>query len=254
MIPVTGARVGSRYRPGVYDAEFRLTLDATNGASIHYDNYTTLVLRPAPCNPALGGDPDGDGWCNGVDNCPNIANASQADSDADGRGDACDNCPTVPNPDQADRDHDGIGDACDADRDGDGVPNVADCAPDDATRWRNQAFPDPDGDGVRNSVVMQTVACFGPTPPAGFTLNANGPDNCPDRPNPDQRDTDRNGLGDACDPCLADFNNDGGVDGGDVGDFFEAWELGAATADLNADGGVDGGDVQYFFARWERGC
>ena len=58
---------------------------------------------------------------------------------------------------------------------------------------------------------------------------------------------------DACSPCAADFNQDGGVDGGDVVDFFVAWEAGESTADVNQDGGVDGGDIDVFFAAWEAG-
>ncbi|MCX5688796.1 MAG: hypothetical protein NTV94_03225 [Planctomycetota bacterium] len=53
--------------------------------------------------------------------------------------------------------------------------------------------------------------------------------------------------------CYADFNNDGGIDGGDIEAFFAAWEAGAGTADVNADGGVDGADIETFFAAWEAG-
>lgn len=35
-------------------------------------------------------DPDGDGVVRGLDNCPAVANVSQADGDGDGFGDACD--------------------------------------------------------------------------------------------------------------------------------------------------------------------
>ncbi|MBS0195959.1 MAG: hypothetical protein JSR77_04300 [Planctomycetes bacterium] len=54
-------------------------------------------------------------------------------------------------------------------------------------------------------------------------------------------------------PCPADFNQDGGVDGADVSDFFAAWEIGDAIADVNQDGGVDGADVTTFFVAWENG-
>ena len=53
--------------------------------------------------------------------------------------------------------------------------------------------------------------------------------------------------------CIADFNQDGGIDGGDVESFFAAWESGSASADVNRDGGVDFGDVATFFRAWESG-
>jgi hypothetical protein len=56
-----------------------------------------------------------------------------------------------------------------------------------------------------------------------------------------------------CLTCAADFNEDGGVDGEDVGTFFAAWESGVCDADVNQDGGVDGDDVSVFFSQWEAG-
>jgi YVTN family beta-propeller protein len=44
-----------------------------------------------------GGDDDGDGVANALDDCPNAADPSQADADADGLGDVCDPC-TSPQP------------------------------------------------------------------------------------------------------------------------------------------------------------
>ena len=91
-------------------------------------------------------DRDGDGIADGADNCPGVANASQADADGDGLGDACDpddrdgdgvpdstdSCPAVPNPySQYDSDGDGLGDPCDPDADGDGYAKAAgDCRDD----------------------------------------------------------------------------------------------------------------------------
>ncbi len=49
-----------------------------------------------------GGDMDGDGVPDGVDNCPTVPNASQTDADGDLAGDACDTC--------TDTDGDGFGD------------------------------------------------------------------------------------------------------------------------------------------------
>lgn len=53
--------------------------------------------------------------------------------------------------------------------------------------------------------------------------------------------------------CAADFNADGGVDGGDVEAFFIAWQGAEPVADVNADGGVDGHDVESFFLVWSVG-
>ena len=51
--------------------------------------------------------------------------------------------------------------------------------------------------------------------------------------------------------CPTDWNADGGLDGADVGAFYESWEAG--TADLNLDGGTDGYDIEAFFERWSNG-
>src|SRR5262249_2177360 len=40
----------------------------------------------------ISGDRDGDGVCDGTDNCATTPNPDQADRDADGGGDACDDC------------------------------------------------------------------------------------------------------------------------------------------------------------------
>lgn len=53
--------------------------------------------------------------------------------------------------------------------------------------------------------------------------------------------------------CPADFNRDGGIDGSDVSDFFDAWTAGDSSADVNFDGGVDGADLVRFFDLWVAG-
>lgn len=53
--------------------------------------------------------------------------------------------------------------------------------------------------------------------------------------------------------CAADYNADGGVDGGDIEGFFTDWEAGIGCSDVNQDGGIDGGDIEAFFLLWEAG-
>lgn len=60
-------------------------------------------------------------------------------------------------------------------------------------------------------------------------------------------------CGSPCPSCAADFNDDGGVDGGDTVAFYDSWEAGEGCADVNEDGGVDGEDVVWFFRLWEAG-
>jgi hypothetical protein len=56
-----------------------------------------------------------------------------------------------------------------------------------------------------------------------------------------------------CPPCAADYDNNGGVDGGDLSAFFSDFEAGADCADVDLNGGVDGGDLSSFFSLFEAG-
>ena len=60
-------------------------------------------------------------------------------------------------------------------------------------------------------------------------------------------------CGSGCPACAADYDNNGGVDGGDLAAFFADFEAGETCADVDGNGGVDGGDLGYFFFVFEQG-
>ena len=135
MEMVTGLSVG----------EYNVTIQSFNPYCYNRVTVTVTAGGGNPCDNA-GGDTDGDGVCDNVDNCRTTANADQADNDNDGIGNVCDdtpdgetgnpcdnaggdtdgdgvcdnvdNCRTTANADQADNDNDGIGNVCDDTPDG----------------------------------------------------------------------------------------------------------------------------------------
>jgi hypothetical protein len=119
-------------------------------------------------------------YVDSASDCPGIA--SPQDKDGDGEPDATDNCLGVSNPSQLDTDDDGMGDACDSNDDGDAYPDSIDKCPEQATLY-NGPCGDQDDDGAVDSE-----------------------DNCLFSANPDQADSNGDGIGDDCD---ADQDGDG---------------------------------------------
>lgn len=76
---------------------------------------------------------------------------SDVDSDGDTFVDQADNCPNIANPTQADLDNDNIGDVCDDDKDGDGVAIPDDNCPHGPDQWISFTWNDYDGDGCLDS-------------------------------------------------------------------------------------------------------
>ena len=60
-------------------------------------------------------------------------------------------------------------------------------------------------------------------------------------------------CGGGCPACAADYDNNGGVDGGDLAAFFADFEAGEGCADVDGNGGVDGGEQGFFFFVFEQG-
>ena len=99
----------------------------------------------------------------------NFHNMNDPDNDADGFSDAMDNCKEMPNPTQRNTDKDAEGDMCDGDMDGDEVLNEDE---DEGC----ELLADCDGDTISDKE-----------------------DNCDLIASTDQRDTDKDEIGDACD-------------------------------------------------------
>jgi hypothetical protein len=163
-------------------------------------------------------DDDGDGWPDGVDNCPRVFNPTQVNTDGLPDG----------------------GDACDDDDDQDGSPDAGDCRPLDPAyhpgavelcdgRDENcdgiadEAFPDTDSDGQADCIDVDDDG-------DGIL---DGVDNCPLHENFGQADLDGDLRGDPCDP---DQDGDGTCDdGGPVANQCVAGPAGVDTCPRLAD-------------------
>ena len=201
---------------GVFDYEtktsYEILVQTTDTPGATYTKTFTISITN------VDEDSDGDGINNSIDNCPSVANASQADADSDGIGDTCDNAPNMANPDQKDTDGDGIGDVIDTDDDADGVPDTEDAFPLDASE-----NTDTDGDGTGDNADLDDDNDGAP----------DASDNAPLTPNIDQLDTDSDGIGDIEDP---DDDNDGYSDADEITCGSDPLFAASLPADTDSDG------------------
>ena len=178
------------------------------GAGIDICEADVLDVPAAGCEHDLAGDLDGDGTSNGNEilNGTNpfardFADATESvdedevdttagtDADLDEVDDETDNCLGVSNTDQTNSDRDGSGDACDNDDDNDQIVDEEDLCPTRFHGDRNYGGCPP----LEHVVVHQ---------PPDLDHDDDGidndQDNCPLVANPDQEDSNENGVGNAC--------------------------------------------------------
>ena len=234
----TGKVVIAAIEPGVRLFTGKVVNERAIFFGITETNYWTSDARKLFKNSVqyalYGGDQDGDGILDSMDNCPSTSNANQANADGDSSGDACDvcaddpnndvdndkycigsrylspklgandNCPNLANPDQLDNEADGLGNACDPDDDNDGISDF-----DDNCQFiPNTLQNDTDNDNIGDACDAK---------PFDFDNDGHSDlaDNCLNIYNPDQSDVDNDGIGDVCDASPNDNDNDGVIDSAD---------------------------------------
>jgi hypothetical protein len=195
-----------------------------------------------PCAPE-GGDSDGDGICDDKDNCPSVSNPEQKDSNGNGIGDVCE---PAPGSGKTCKDVTAIGGAGQV-----SISNIPSHAKVEisgpSTGWGLQLVCNGNckaTEVVSNlteggySVKVQTFTpayCYGevnvsvtgittPSPCATEGGDSDGDgvcddkDNCPNVSNPDQKDSNNNGVGDVCEPTAPCATEGGDSDGDGVCD------------------------------------
>jgi hypothetical protein len=140
---------------------------------------------------------------------------ADVDTDNDGIIDSKDNCIEVYNLDQRDTNQDGFGNICDSDLDNDGyvtskdgdiIKSLYGSTP-ESSNWNPDA--DLNGDNIidmTDVIIWTDMYGENPGPSYGSNKDKDGwideKDNCPDVYNPDQLDTDNNGIGDVCEKTV----------------------------------------------------
>ena len=168
-------------------------------------------------------DTDGDGTPDCHDTCPNDPNkiapgacgcgTPDTDTDGDGTPDCHDTCPNDPNKTAPGACGCGV---ADTDTDHDGTPDCRDACPNDPNKIApgvcgcGVADTDTDHDGTPdcrdacpsdpNKIAPGVCGCGVPDMDSDGDGIPNCHDNCPTTFNPDQRDTNGDGVGDVCTP------------------------------------------------------
>jgi hypothetical protein len=196
-------------------------------------------------------DVDADGVCMPDDNCAITANATQDDTNGDGIGDACEAlaCYNIDLTVQLAGKGEIIADAPNCGLEGyfDGTSVTLEAAPTAGnffTGWTGgiTSLANPLETTVSSALSLTANFCDDPLDADCDTIQ-DAADNCTLVPNTEQTDSDGDNFGNACD---ADLNNDGVVNGLDVGPFVSQFGTVGPGADFNSDGVVNGLDVGPF--------
>ena len=141
-------------------------------------------------------DIDNDGICDTVDNCIDVSNTDQSDVDGDGQGDVCDICPEDPLND--DLYPNGICDGSD----------ILGCMDSTACNYNPSATYDDGSCDYVNGICDTCEDGLLVDNDIDNDEDCDAVDNCFDVFNPNQTDSDQDGLGNLCDDCPYDASND----------------------------------------------